>query len=216
LRTITNDAVLTPTGQAIHWGVDPGLCLVAVLEVPADAQDLPSFASKLLQWPKPELDDDREPESEEEEREEFIETDRNSFTFAPFSLSSIRRSARSRARLKFGSATPGAGYCPTAGLSTRQSGSGPTAKAGTSTHSGRRRRSYGFRLAARNAGSPRWSISGSCRRGKRRNSQSNSSAPGCTISSRLTSRSAASSPSESLNSPRASSSTWDSASDFEE
>jgi len=61
-----------------------GLCLVAFFGVPANAQDLPSFATKLLQWPKPELDDERESESEEEEREEFIETDRNSFTFAPF------------------------------------------------------------------------------------------------------------------------------------
>ncbi len=57
--------------------------MVAVLGVPADAQDLPSFANKVLKWPKPELDDEDDTESEEAEREEFIETDRNSFTFAP-------------------------------------------------------------------------------------------------------------------------------------
>ena len=60
-----------------------GLCLIALLGVPVEAQDLPAFANKLLQWPKPELDDEGEPESEEEGREAFIETDRNSFTFAP-------------------------------------------------------------------------------------------------------------------------------------
>ena len=60
-----------------------GVCLIAVSGVPAGAQeDLPSFATRLLDWPKIELDDEREPESEQE-REEFIETDRNSFTFAP-------------------------------------------------------------------------------------------------------------------------------------
>jgi hypothetical protein len=51
--------------------------------MPASAQDLPAFALKVLEWPKPELDDNREAESDEPEREEFIETDRNSFTFAP-------------------------------------------------------------------------------------------------------------------------------------
>ena len=61
-----------------------GLCLVAVVGVPASAQDLPSFANKLLQWPKPEPDEEGESDSEAEQREEFIETDRNSFTFAPF------------------------------------------------------------------------------------------------------------------------------------
>jgi hypothetical protein len=61
-----------------------GLCLTAVFGVRAEAQeDLPSFATRLLQWPKIELDDDGEFESEERQREEFIETDRNSFTFAP-------------------------------------------------------------------------------------------------------------------------------------
>ncbi len=61
-----------------------GLCLVAGLGVPVDAQDLPSFANKLLQWPKPEFGDDRDTDTEDGKREEFIETDRNSFTFAPF------------------------------------------------------------------------------------------------------------------------------------
>ncbi len=60
------------------------LCFVAVLGTSVDAQDLPSLANRLLQWPKPEVEDRSETDTEEEEREEFIETDRNSFTFAPF------------------------------------------------------------------------------------------------------------------------------------
>ncbi len=61
-----------------------GLCLIALLGAPAQAQDLSAFAYKLLDWPKPELNDKEESENEQDEREEFIETDRNSFTFAPF------------------------------------------------------------------------------------------------------------------------------------
>jgi hypothetical protein len=66
------------------WPWTLGVCLIMVLGNPAEAQDLTAFTNKWLQWPKPELDDESETDSEEKEREEFIETDRNSFTFAPF------------------------------------------------------------------------------------------------------------------------------------
>lgn len=46
----------------------------------AKAQDERSLGFRLLRWSEPR----RAPETEAEEREEFIETDRNSFTFAPF------------------------------------------------------------------------------------------------------------------------------------
>ena len=54
--------------------------------MPVEAQDLRTFASRLLEWPEPEIEPNAESEAdtEVEEREEFIETDRNSFTFAPF------------------------------------------------------------------------------------------------------------------------------------
>ncbi len=53
--------------------------------VPAEAQEEAEqqqrpFASRVLRWSEP----DPEADTESEEREEFIETDRNSFTFAPF------------------------------------------------------------------------------------------------------------------------------------
>ena len=60
-----------------------GLCLIAALGMPAEAQEPRSFANMLLRWPEPERDAERETDTEAEEREEFIETDRNSFTFAP-------------------------------------------------------------------------------------------------------------------------------------
>ncbi len=66
------------------WPWALGLCLIMVLGKPAEAQDLRSFTNTLLKWPEPELDDESKTDSEENEREEFIETDRNSFTFAPF------------------------------------------------------------------------------------------------------------------------------------
>jgi hypothetical protein len=56
-----------------------GLCLILVAGVSARAAEPRSFADMVLLWPER----DFAPETEEE-REEFIETDRNSFTFAPF------------------------------------------------------------------------------------------------------------------------------------
>jgi hypothetical protein len=51
----------------------------------AEAQDSRSFSAKLLRWPEParEVEPRSGPEEEKEEQEEKIETDRNSFTFAP-------------------------------------------------------------------------------------------------------------------------------------
>jgi hypothetical protein len=50
-----------------------------------EAQDSRSFSAKLLRWPElvGEADPESGPEEENKEREENIETDRNSFTFAP-------------------------------------------------------------------------------------------------------------------------------------
>jgi hypothetical protein len=56
------------------------VCLSGSFGIPVQAQEGRSFADRLLRWSEPEV----APETEEEEREEFIETDRNSFTFAPF------------------------------------------------------------------------------------------------------------------------------------
>ena len=67
-----------------------GLCLVIASDIQAEAQEPRSFAEMLLRWPKtepktePETDAESETDTEAEEPEEFIETDRNSFTFAPF------------------------------------------------------------------------------------------------------------------------------------
>jgi Putative MetA-pathway of phenol degradation len=63
-----------------------GLVLILAMGIPAEAQEPRSTTNMLLRWPKPEPqpDDERETDSEAEEPEEFIETDRNSFTFAPF------------------------------------------------------------------------------------------------------------------------------------
>jgi Putative MetA-pathway of phenol degradation len=61
------------------------LCLIAAMGMSAQAQESRSFSSMLLRWP--ELDREAEGEfdgeKEKNEREDFIETDRNSFTFAP-------------------------------------------------------------------------------------------------------------------------------------
>src|SRR5262245_28598920 len=61
------------------------LCLTAGMSTTAEAQEPRPFESKLLLWPEPVREAESDADSkEEEEREEFIETDRNSFTFAPF------------------------------------------------------------------------------------------------------------------------------------
>ncbi len=70
------------------WTV--GLCLIAAIGMPAQAQEPRSFADMMLRWSEPERDAEHETDTEEEEREEFIETDRNSFTFAPFTPGSGR------------------------------------------------------------------------------------------------------------------------------
>ena len=59
-------------------------CLVVATSTTAEAQEWRPFASRLLQWPEPVREAEGDSESEGEGREEFIETDRNSFTFAPF------------------------------------------------------------------------------------------------------------------------------------
>jgi hypothetical protein len=59
-------------------------CLTAAASTTAEAQESRPFANRLLQWPEPAREAEGDAESEGEEREEFIETDRNSFTFAPF------------------------------------------------------------------------------------------------------------------------------------
>lgn len=56
------------------------LCLTVGFGLPAQAQEPRAFAEMFLRWPETE----REAETEEDEREEFIETYRNSSTFAPF------------------------------------------------------------------------------------------------------------------------------------
>jgi Putative MetA-pathway of phenol degradation len=61
-----------------YWPLS--FCLYIGLGLPVQAQETRSLADMLLRWSEPE----GEPEAEAEEREEFIETDRNSFTFAPF------------------------------------------------------------------------------------------------------------------------------------
>jgi Putative MetA-pathway of phenol degradation len=66
-----------------------GLFLTMALAMPAEAQGSRSFTDMLLRWPEPKWDDEREANTEEE-REEFIETDRNSFTFSPFTPGSGR------------------------------------------------------------------------------------------------------------------------------
>ena len=61
-----------------------GACLVAALGMPAGAQESRSFSNMMLRWPVPERDAASQAGAEEEEeKEDFIETDRNSFTFAP-------------------------------------------------------------------------------------------------------------------------------------
>ncbi len=58
-----------------------GCCaLILGLGMSARAQEARLLSERLLRWDEPV----EEPETEVEEREEFIETDRNSFTFAPF------------------------------------------------------------------------------------------------------------------------------------
>jgi hypothetical protein len=68
------------------------LGLIAAAGLPATAEEPRSYADLLLKWPG--LDRDAEsgdnPDSEAEGREEFIETDRNSFTFTPFTPGSGR------------------------------------------------------------------------------------------------------------------------------
>ncbi len=63
-----------------------GFCLFALLGMPAQAQETRSFADMMLRWPETQKEAEGEGEggTDVEEREEFIETDRNSFTFAPF------------------------------------------------------------------------------------------------------------------------------------
>ena len=62
-----------------------GLLLMAALGTAAEAQQPRNLPDMLLRWPELELDSEaeRESDSETQEREDFIETDRNSFTFAP-------------------------------------------------------------------------------------------------------------------------------------
>jgi hypothetical protein len=59
-----------------------GLCLIAASGLAARAQEPRSFADTMLRWPEP--GPGREADPEGKEREETIETDRNSFTFSPF------------------------------------------------------------------------------------------------------------------------------------
>ncbi len=62
-----------------------GLLLALATGATAPAQEPVSFGSRWLRWAPLEAPaGEPEPESEAEEREEFLETDRNSFTFAPF------------------------------------------------------------------------------------------------------------------------------------
>lgn len=56
------------------------LCLVSIPGAPVRAQEERTLADRLLRWEPPE----NAPETAGDEHEEFIETDRNSFTFAPF------------------------------------------------------------------------------------------------------------------------------------
>lgn len=68
-------------------GVGPwalGLGLILMWGTSARAQEPRSLANMLLRWPGPEQDVEPETDTESEAREDFIETDRNSFTFAPF------------------------------------------------------------------------------------------------------------------------------------
>lgn len=58
--------------------------LVVAVNINAEAQESKSFSSMLLEWPELGREAGSEFDPDEEEREEFIETDRNSFTFAPF------------------------------------------------------------------------------------------------------------------------------------
>lgn len=76
------DAVRPETGR--RWGAF-GLALWGLLALPggAWAQEPTGFAARWLRWPV-EAEQAAEPRTEPEEREEFLETDRNSFTFAPF------------------------------------------------------------------------------------------------------------------------------------
>jgi hypothetical protein len=62
-----------------------GLMMIAAPGIAAEAQEPRSIAEMLLRWPElePDPDAERESDTESREREDFIETDRNSFTFAP-------------------------------------------------------------------------------------------------------------------------------------
>jgi hypothetical protein len=79
---------MAPQARRLRPSLGPwilGLSLIAALCMPAAAQEPQSIADMLLRWPKLEQGPDAEPQtdSESQDREEFIETDRNSFTFAP-------------------------------------------------------------------------------------------------------------------------------------
>lgn len=72
------------------------------------AEEFPSLADGILQWGEPEEPEgDPEPKPETEQREDFIETDRNSFTFAPFTPGRRRLIVESAySYLNFGSQGP--------------------------------------------------------------------------------------------------------------
>jgi hypothetical protein len=69
-----------------RWAL--GLCLIAASGMAAEAQESRSFSNMMLRWP--EIDAERKTDAEEEQKEDFIETDRNSFTFSPFTSGSGR------------------------------------------------------------------------------------------------------------------------------
>jgi hypothetical protein len=66
--------------------------LILTTGLSVQAQEARALADMMLRWPEPQrnAEGDTETESDEEEREEFIETDRNSFTFAPMTPGSDR------------------------------------------------------------------------------------------------------------------------------
>ncbi len=59
-------------------------CLVVLLCSTSRAQDSQPFALRLLNWPEAMQQAEGDAESDEKHREDNIETDRNSFTFSPF------------------------------------------------------------------------------------------------------------------------------------